>query len=168
MAPHVGTIPSSEIGCGILTVSDTRTVENDRSGAVIRSLLEAAGHPIVTYEIVRDDPVAIHAAVTAAVERPATRALLVSGGTGIAARDVTVESVAGLWTRQLPGFGEMFRALSYAEIGASALLSRATAGVIAGKFVALLPGSTAGCRLAVERLVLPMLGHAVALLETER
>lgn len=165
MSPHIGALPASEIGCAILTVSDTRTVENDGSGAVIRTMLAAAGHPIVGYEIVRDEPMAIHAAVTASVERPSVRALLVNGGTGIAARDVTVESVASLWTREIPGFGETFRALSYAKIGAPALLSRATAGVIAGTFVALLPGSTAGCRLAVERLVLPVLGHVVALLE---
>lgn len=162
--PHQGAVPPGQIACGILTVSDTRTPENDTSGRLIRDLLEAAGHPIASYAIVRDEPVAIRTAVMRAVEQPGLRALIVSGGTGITNRDVTVESVAELWTRQLPGFGETFRALSFAEIGPAALLSRATAGVIGGAFVALLPGSSAGCRLAVERLILPVLGHVTALL----
>jgi molybdopterin adenylyltransferase len=168
MAPHHGTIPPAEISCGILTVSDTRTVETDDSGHLIRELLQRAGHPVGSYAIVPDEPVAVRAAVSTAVELPGLRALIVNGGTGITARDLTVESVAGLWTRQLPGFGEMLRALSYAEIGPAGLLSRATAGVIGGKFVALLPGSPAGCRLALERLILPTLGHVTALLSGER
>jgi molybdenum cofactor biosynthesis protein B len=167
MPPHHGTIPPAEISCGILTVSDTRTVETDASGRLIRDLLEAAGHPIGSYAIVPDEPGAVRAAVSAAVERPGLRALIVNGGTGITARDLTVESVTGLWTRELPGFGEMFRSLSYAEIGPAGLLSRATAGVIGGKFVALLPGSPSGCRLALERLIIPMLGHVTALLAGE-
>jgi molybdopterin adenylyltransferase len=168
MAPpphaHQGVVPAPQVACGILTVSDTRTPEDDASGRVIRELLEAAGHPIASYTIVPDEPVAIRAAVLRAAEEGRVRALIVSGGTGIAARDVTVESVAGLWTRELPGFGETFRALSFAEIGPAAVLSRAAAGVIGSTFVALLPGSSAGCRLAVERLVLPLLGHVAALL----
>jgi molybdopterin adenylyltransferase len=168
MPPHHGAIPPGEISCGILTVSDTRTHETDASGHLIRELLQAAGHPVGSYAIVPDEPIAVRAAVRAAVQLPGLRALLVNGGTGIAARDLTVESVAGLWARELPGFGEMFRSLSYAEIGAAGLLSRATAGVIEGRFVALLPGSPAGCRLALERLILPMLGHVTALLAGER
>jgi molybdenum cofactor biosynthesis protein B len=168
MARHPRSVPAAEIGCGILTVSDTRTERDDASGTVIRALLEDAGHPVRTYSIVPDEPVAIRAAVSGAVEIPDLQALIVNGGTGITARDVTLESTASLWTRELPGFGEIFRALSYDEIGSAAFLSRATAGVIAGKFVALLPGSTAACRLAVERLILPQLGHVVALLASDR
>jgi molybdenum cofactor biosynthesis protein B len=167
MAAHVGEVPATEIPCGIVTVSDTRTAATDQSGAAVRSLLEEKGYPVVLHEIVPDELVAIRAAVTGALERPELRALIVTGGTGIAARDVTVESVATLWARELPGFGEAFRALGFAEIGPKALLSRATAGVIAGKFVALLPGSVAGCRLAMDRLVVPLLGHVTALLATE-
>lgn len=166
MARHPYPVPAAEIGCGILTVSDTRTERDDSSGALIRTLLEAAGYPVRAYSIVPDEPVAIRVAVSGAVEQPELRALIVNGGTGITARDLTVESAATLWTVELPGFGELFRALSYAEIGAAAFLSRATAGVIAGKFVALLPGSTAACRLAVERLIVPQLGHVAALLAT--
>jgi len=165
MGQRVGEVPAAEIRCGILIVSDTRTVATDRSGALIRTLLEERGHPVVMHDVVPDEPVAIRTAVTGAVERPDLRALIVTGGTGIAARDVTVESVASLWTRELPGFGETFRALGYAEIGPAAILSRATAGVMTTKFVALLHGSVSACRLAMERLVLPLLGHVTALLE---
>jgi molybdenum cofactor biosynthesis protein B len=165
---HHRALPAEEIGCGLLTVSDTRTEKDDASGLLIRTLLEDAGYPIRSYAIVPDDPVAIRAAVTEVVERRDVRVLVVTGGTGIAPRDVTVESLGSLWTRELPGFGEMFRALSFAEIGPTALLSRATAGVIATTFVAVLPGSTAACRLAMERLIMPVLGHAVALIGAER
>jgi len=167
MAPrhaHQGVISAADVPCGILTVSDSRTPEDDASGRLIRELLEAGGHPIASYAIVRDEPVAIRTAVLQAAEDPRIRALIVSGGTGITARDVTVESVAALWTRELPGFGEVFRALSFAEIGPAAVLSRAAGGVVGSTFVALLPGSSTGCRLAVERLVLPLLGHVAALL----
>ena len=167
MAPHVGEVPAADIPCGIVTVSDTRTPATDQSGAAIRAVLEENGYPVVLHEIVRDELVGIRTAVTAALERPELRALIVSGGTGIAARDVTIESVATLWARELPGFGEAFRALGFAEIGPKALLSRATAGIIAGKFVAFLPGSVAGCRLAMDRLVVPLLGHVTALLAAE-
>jgi molybdenum cofactor biosynthesis protein B len=165
MGSHHGAVSPAVVGCAVVTVSDTRTPESDASGTLVRRLLETAGHPVLGYEIVADEPVAISAAVTGLVERSDVRALVVTGGTGITTRDVTVESLAGLWTRELPGFGETFRALSYLEIGPRAFLSRATAGVIATTFVAVLPGSTAACRLALERLILPVLGHVAALLE---
>ncbi len=168
MSPHHGSLRPGEIACGILTVSDTRTPDTDASGRLIREVLEAAGHPIVSYAIVPDEPVRIRTAVVEAVDRADVQALIVTGGTGISARDVTVESVAGLWTRELPGFGEMFRTLSYADIGAAGLLSRATAGIIGNTFVALLPGSSAGCRLATTRLIVPMLGHVAALVASEQ
>ena len=107
MAPHHGTIPPAEISCGILTVSDTRTLETDDSGHLIRELLQRAGYPIGSYSIVSDEPVAVRAAVSAAVESHGLRALIVNGGTGITARDLTVETVDSLWTRQITGFGEM-------------------------------------------------------------
>jgi molybdenum cofactor biosynthesis protein B len=145
-------------------VSDSRSERNDASGEAIRTMLEAAGHPVRVYAIVPDEPTAIRAAVLDAVARADTVALVVSGGTGIAPRDVTIESVAELWEKTLPGFGELFRALSHAEVGPSAFLSRATAGVVGGKFVAILPGSPAACRLAMARLILPELGHIAGLL----
>ena len=152
------------VQCALVTVSDTRTPSDDRSGLVLRSGLEAAGHVVVSTEIVRDDRGAIREAVIAATGRPDVHAVLVSGGTGVAARDVTIESLAGAWQKELPGFGEIFRAESFAEIGAAAFLSRATAGIIAETFVAVLPGSPSACTLALERLILPEIGHVVGLL----
>jgi len=159
---HHRTVAS--VQCAVITVSDTRTVADDRSGPVIRRLLEAAGHPIASTAIVPDEVDAIRGAVTAATRRPEVGAVFVTGGTGVAARDVTIESLADAWTKELPGFGEIFRALSFAEIGPAAFLSRATAGVIDGTFVAVLPGSPAACELALGRILLPELGHVVGLL----
>jgi molybdopterin adenylyltransferase len=153
------------LSCAIVTVSDTRSASDDRSGAVIRSALERAGHAVGSAVIVRDEVEAIRAAVRAAAEHEGIAAVIVTGGTGIAPRDVTIESLAGLWSKELPGFGEIFRALSFAEIGPAAFLSRATAGIIGGTFVAVLPGTPAACELALERLLLPEIGHITALLE---
>lgn len=150
--------------CAVITVSDTRTAADDRSGPVIRRALEAAGHVVASSAIVADEVEAIRGAVSAATARPDVGAVILTGGTGIAARDVTIESLADRWTKELPGFGEIFRALSFAEIGPAAFLSRATAGVIDGTFVAVLPGSPAACELALGRLLLPELGHVVDLL----
>lgn len=164
---HPGARPR-KVGCAVLTVSDSRTASSDASGAAIRDLLEQAGHSVQSCAIVRDEPVAIRSALTDAVERLDTVAVVISGGTGITPRDVTIETLASLWEKELRGFGEIFRALSYAEIGPAAFLSRATAGVIGGKLVVVLPGSPAACRLAMERLVLPELGHVAELLGYER
>jgi molybdenum cofactor biosynthesis protein B len=152
------------VQCAVITVSDTRTVADDRSGPVIRRLLEAAGHGIASTALVADEVAAIRAAVTTATGQPEIGAVFVTGGTGIAVRDVTIESLADAWAKELPGFGEVFRALSFAEIGPAAFLSRATAGVIDGTFVAVLPGSPAACELALGRILIPELGHVVGLL----
>jgi molybdenum cofactor biosynthesis protein B len=152
------------VGCAVVTVSDSRTLADDLSGPAIRAGLEAAGHAIRFYEVVRDEAVAIRAAVATAVAREDVTVVIVTGGTGIGARDVTIESLDGLWAKELPGFGELFRWLSWAEVGAASFLSRATAGVVDGRFVAVLPGSPAACRLAMERLLLPELGHIAELL----
>ena len=156
------------VPCAIVTVSDTRKPADDRSGAVIRAALEGAGHSVVAAEIVPDEADAIRGVVVAAATRTDVRAVIVTGGTGVAPRDVTIESLAAEWTKELPGFGEIFRALSFAEIGPAAFLSRATAGVIRGVFVALLPGSPKACELAMARVLLPELGHIVGLLEDGR
>lgn len=156
------------VQCAVITVSDTRTAADDRSGSVIRRLLEGAGHAIASTAIVVDEIEAIRTAVTVATRHPDIGAVLVTGGTGIAARDVTIESLADAWGKELPGFGEIFRALSFAEIGPAAFLSRATAGVIDGTFVAVLPGSPAACELALGRILLPELGHVVGLLGAKR
>lgn len=152
------------VRCAVVTVSDTRTAADDQSGAVIRRVLEAAGHTVVSSVIVTDDRDAIRAAVTSAAAPSDIGAVIVTGGTGIAPRDVTIESLEDFWTKELPGFGEIFRALSFAEIGSAAFLSRATAGVIDGTFVAVLPGAPKACELALTRLLVPELGHLVGLL----
>ncbi len=156
---------TASIGCAIVTVSDTRTASNDGSGQLIRTALEAAGHRVHWSEVVADDAQAIRSALEVATTRDDVTAVVLTGGTGIGARDVTLESLSDLWTKELPGFGEIFRSLSFAEIGPAAILSRAAAGVINGRFVAALPGSPAACRLAIERLLVPVLGHVAALLE---
>jgi len=146
---------------GVLTASDTRTPEDDKSGQLIRQLFEAAAHRVEFYRIVRDEADTIRASI---VENLANLdAMIVNGGTGVAPRDVTADVVRKLLTTELPGFGEIFRMLSYQEIGSAALASRAVAGMREGKFLAALPGSTGGCRLAMEKLILPELGHLVDL-----
>jgi len=164
MATHHRANVVRDVQCVVVTVSDTRTVADDRSGVVIRSALEGAGHAVSSGVIVPDEADAIRAAVISATELAGVEAVIVTGGTGIATRDVTIESLQGAWTKELPGFGEIFRALSFAEIGPAAFLSRATAGIIAGTFVAVLPGSPAACELALTRLLLPEIGHIVGLL----
>jgi molybdenum cofactor biosynthesis protein B len=146
----------------IVTVSDTRTAETDSGGALLAELLEAAGHPVVGREIARDEPAAIRAALDAALAREGVAAVLFTGGTGVAPRDVTPETLEPRLDRVIPGFGELFRALSYQEIGSAALLSRALGGIAAGRVVLALPGSRAAIALAMEKLVLPELGHLAA------
>jgi molybdenum cofactor biosynthesis protein B len=146
----------------VITVSDTRTIGDDTGGALLAELLEAAGHKVVERCIVRDEVDAIRAAIDAAVMRDDVHAVLLTGGTGIAVRDVTPEALEPILDRVIPGFGELFRMLSYQEIGSAALLSRAIAGTARGRVVAALPGSRAAIRLAVEKLLLPELPHLVA------
>ena len=147
---------------GVITASDSRTPDTDESGKVIRALLEAAGHSVDHYEILPDDGEKISAALVTNLEN--LDAIIVNGGTGITARDNTTEVVKSLLDKELEGFGELFRMLSFQEIGAAAMMSRAIAGVRHGKFVAALPGSPAACRLAMEKLLIPQLGHITYLL----
>lgn len=145
----------------MLTASDTRTPENDKSGALIQQMFEAAGHRVEFYKIVRDEADII--AATIAENLANLDAMVITGGTGVAPRDCTADVVKKMLTTELPGFGELFRMLSYQEIGSAALASRAIAGMCKGKFIAALPGSTGGCRLAMEKLILPEIGHLVDL-----
>ena len=151
-----------EAALGVLTVSDTRTIETDASGEAIRSRLAAAGHRTHDYCIVPDEPELVARQVGEWLADAQCDGVIVNGGTGIAPRDRTYEAIAGLLERRLDGFGELFRMLSYAEIGSAAMLSRAVAGVARGKPVFSLPGSTAAVELALERLILPELGHLLA------
>ena len=146
----------------VITVSDTRTLETDTGGQRVAELLEGAGHAIASREIVKDAPDEIAAALERALERADVGAVVLTGGTGIAPRDITPEAVAPLLEREIPGFGELFRMLSFEEIGSAALLSRAIAGLARGVVVFVLPGSRGAVSLAMERLILPELGHLAA------
>ena len=148
------------VALAIVTASDTRGEAEDASGAWLRAAAQAAGHLVVSYAVVRDEPDAIRAALAQAVEAGA-QAAVVNGGTGIAARDRTYEAVAGLLDKKLDGFGELFRALSYEEIGSAAMMSRAVGGVWRGCALFSVPGSTAAVRLAWEKLIAPELSHLV-------
>lgn len=147
---------------GIVTISDTRSEADDTSGARIRDAATAAGHSVAFYRIVKDDPAAIVALLR---EPPAAADIIVTnGGTGLAPRDTTFEAVSGLIEREIPGFGELFRMLSYQQIGAAAMLSRAVAGTVGGRVVFCLPGSTKAVDLALTQLILPQARHVVGLL----
>ena len=146
----------------VVTVSDTRTLETDKGGNLVAELLEGAGHPVAGREIVKDEPEAIRAAVEQALSADGVRAVILTGGTGVAPRDVTPESVAPLLEREIPGFGELFRMLSYEDIGSAALLSRAVAGLARGRVLFVIPGSRGAVRLALEKLIVPELGHLAA------
>lgn len=150
----------STIRCGVITISDTRTPDTDSSGAYIRTALIAHGHTITSYTIVPDDPPTIIATVQRCVA-DGCHAIVTNGGTGISYRDSTFEAIDSLLEKRLTGFGELFRMLSYAEIGPSAMLSRATAGIYQGAFICCVPGSTGAVRLALEKLLLPVLPHLI-------
>jgi molybdopterin adenylyltransferase len=150
------------VNCAIVTVSDTRTPSTDSSGELVRQLLLAAGHQIGTYRIIPDEPTRIRAELeAAALADPTISAIVFNGGTGIAPRDTTHEAIASVLTKTLPGFGEIFRWLSYQEIGSRAIASRAIAGTYGHLLVFSLPGSRGAVQLGMERLILPELIHLV-------
>jgi molybdopterin adenylyltransferase len=149
------------VGCFVITVSDTRTTETDTGGAVIRELLGDAGHIVIGSTIVRDEPDDVTRVVRDACADPRVQVVVLTGGTGITSRDSTFEAVETLLDKRLPGFGELFRVLSYQEVGAAAMLSRAQMGIHARRIVVSLPGSPGACRLALEKLLVPELGHLV-------
>ena len=149
------------IRCAVLTLSDTRTEATDTSGRYIRDTLTAAGHLVADARILADDPAAIAALVREWADDDGIDAILTNGGTGIARRDNTYDALAGMLDKTIDGFGELFRMLSWEEIGAAAMLSRAVAGTIGGTLVVAMPGSSNAVRLAMDKLVLPELGHLV-------
>jgi molybdenum cofactor biosynthesis protein B len=155
------------VACAVVTVSDTRTLADDKSGATIVELLERAGHAVAERVIMPDEADELDMAIRELAVHPSVAAILVTGGTGVAPRDQTPDALRRLFTRELPGFGELFRMLSYDQIGPAAMLSRATAGMIDRTVVFLMPGSTAAVRLAMERLILPELGHLAKLAAKE-
>jgi len=157
---HKAQAPAS-VACYVLTVSDSRTPDTDSSGRAIRQILEDAGHLITGHAIVKDEPAQVTSYVHGQLLDPRTQIIITTGGTGITSRDGTFEAIDGLLEKRLDGFGELFRMLSFQEIGAAAMLSRATAGTVARKAIFVLPGSEPAVRLAITRLILPELGHLV-------
>lgn len=158
--PHPDTAPQA-LACAIVTVSDTRTPETDTSGQHIAQALTRAGHRVQDYRVLPDAPAAIAHHVQTLCQQPALDAVLLNGGTGIAPRDTTYDAIESLLEKQLPGFGEIFRWLSYQDIGSRAIASRATAGVRHNTLIFSLPGSTQAVDLALETLILPELHHLV-------
>jgi molybdopterin adenylyltransferase len=146
--------------CAVITCSDTRTADTDGSGIAIVDALEREGHQVVAHAIVPDDPSRIVTILQAHV-RDGLNVVLINGGTGISSRDSTFEAISGMLEKTLPGFGELFRSLSFGEIGAAAMLSRAVAGVVGSTIVFSMPGSTPAVDLAMERLILPELRHLI-------
>jgi len=159
-AEHRAAAPRS-LEVAVVTVSDTRTALDDHSGALVVAHLEAAGHRVVDRRIVRDEPGEIGPLLDEYASRPQLHAVLLTGGTGISPRDLTYETVSARLTKPLPGFGELFRMLSYAEIGPACLLSRAVGGLIGGLVVLVMPGSRAAVELAMARIIVPELPHIV-------
>ncbi|MDR3622245.1 MAG: molybdenum cofactor biosynthesis protein MoaB [Paludisphaera borealis] len=160
VAEHRTAAPVS-LNLAVLTVSDTRTVETDTSGALIVALAEAAGHRVADRAILPDEPVAMRSFLQSCAANVDLHAVLVTGGTGVSARDQTFETVSTLLTKPLPGYGELFRMLSYAQIGPACMLSRAVGGLMGKLAVLVMPGSRAAVELAMTKIILPELPHLV-------
>ena len=158
VAEHKAHAPAS-VACFVLTISDSRTLETETSGRAIADLLTGAGHSVVDRLLEKDNPAAVRTIVESEIRRGRARVIITTGGTGITRRDSTYEALIGVFEKRLDGFGELFRMLSFQEIGSAAMMSRATAGVAEGRALFLLPGSEAAVRLAMTRLILPELGH---------
>jgi molybdenum cofactor biosynthesis protein B len=159
-AEHRATAPEA-VTCAVITVSDTRTPETDTGGQAVHDLLVAGGFSVAAREIIRDEPPQMRSLLARFRDDNRIDAVLLTGGTGLGSRDQTYETVSALLTKPLPGYGELFRMLSYQEIGAAAMLSRATAGLMDRTVILTMPGSPAAVRLAMEKLIVPELRHLV-------
>jgi molybdenum cofactor biosynthesis protein B len=157
---HRAEAPAS-VRCAVVTVSDTRTLQTDTSGQAVVDLLTGAGHQVVARHLVRDEPGEIRPLLLSLGDEPELDAILLTGGTGVGSRDQTFETVSALMSKPLPGYGELFRMLSYQQIGSAAMLSRATGGLLGRKILLTMPGSRGAVLLAMQKLILPELGHLV-------
>lgn len=158
--PHPDLAPMT-VNCAVITVSDTRSPQTDKSGQLIQQLLLEAGHAVNVYTILKDEPEQIQSQLQALGERSDVDAVIFNGGTGIAPRDTTYDALERLLEKTLPGFGEVFRFLSYQEIGSRAIASRAVAGVYQAKLVFSIPGSTGAVKLAIKKMILPEITHLI-------
>ena len=149
------------VSCAVVTISDSRTEADDESGKLVRQRLSDNGHRVVAYSLLKNEPEAIRAKIMELVGQEDVQVIITSGGTGVSQRDVTVDTVEPMLEKKLDGFGELFRSLSYQEIGTGSIMSRATAGVIGGKVILCFPGSLGAATLAMDKVILPELGHLV-------
>ncbi len=149
------------VACGVLTVSDTRTEETDTSGKLLMNMLRDGGHKVVFYRIVRDEPAQIRESLLEACANPDVQVLISNGGTGITKRDTTYDVVVSILEKEMHGFGELFRHVSFQDIGAAAILTRATAGTCQDTIIMTLPGSGNACRTGLEKIILPEISHMV-------
>jgi molybdopterin adenylyltransferase len=155
-------ISPRKVNCAVVTVSDTRDKSTDKSGKLLHDLLNQANHNVVFYEVIRDEKILIEKTIKTAITQHEIEAIIVNGGTGIAKRDVSIEAIQPLFDKELPGFGEIFRYLSYElDIGSASILSRAIAGVANNTAIFSIPGSSGAVKLAMEKLILPEIGHIV-------
>jgi len=149
------------VSCAVLTISDSRTERDDESGRLIKDKLSQNGHRVISYSILKDEADPIKQKINELLRQEELQVIITSGGTGASHRDITVETIAPLLEKKLDGFGELFRFLSYQEIGTASIMSRAIAGVVGGKVILCLPGSSGAANLAMDKIILPEIGHMV-------
>lgn len=149
------------VSCAVLTISDSRREEDDESGKLIRERLSQDGHRVVAYAILKNEAESIKKKIGELLQQGGLQVIITSGGTGVSHRDITVETISPILEKKLDGFGELFRSLSYHEIGTGSIMSRAVAGVAGGKVIICLPGSLAAVTLALDKIILPEMGHMV-------
>lgn len=157
---HKKKAPQS-VNCAVLTISDSRTERDDESGKLIKQKLTENGHRVISYSILKNDKDSIENEIHELVRQKELQVIITSGGTGASHRDITVETISMILEKKLDGFGELFRFLSYQEIGTSSIMSRAVAGVAGGKVILCLPGSSGAANLAMDKIILPEIGHMV-------
>ena len=157
---HKKASPTS-VSYALITISDSRTEEDDESGKLFKEQLSQNGHRLLAYALLKNDAAAVRQKIAELMKQDSLQVIITSGGTGLSHRDVTVETVSPMLEKKLDGFGELFRSLSYGEIGTSSIMSRAIAGVTGGKVIISLPGSLGATRLAIEKIILPEIGHMV-------
>ncbi len=149
------------VNCAVLTISDTRTEQDDESGKLIRQRLNDNGHRVMSYAILKNEADSIEKKIHELLRQEELQVIITSGGTGVSHRDITVETICPILEKKLDGFGELFRFLSYQEIGTASMMSRAMAGVIGGKVILCFPGSPGAAKLAMDKIILPEIGHLV-------
>lgn len=157
---HKHTAPK-KVNCAVVIISGSRTEQNDESGKLIMQTLKEGGHQVTSYDILRNDADAIRRKLDELLDDDSLQVIITSGGTGASRMDLTIETISPVLDKKLDGFGELFRFLTYQEIGTGSILSRAMAGVVRGKVIICLPGSTAAVKLAIEQIILPEIGHLV-------